>query len=970
MTPDRFLAAELDRLLPAADRHRVHLAVTALPVPLRTPLPYDASVWAFMTPRELVLCVPDDPDRIRLDLAAMLPHPDPAPVVRRGVLVAAASRIAVTLADPADRAAVPSGCLLVLDLTGSRPERVTGSTFRTEAPHPHSGSPVHAGSSRLAPVSAPYYRGRSADGLHAVEVRSGRAVESVTDVDAGRAEDRATAAAWASFALFATDPRRWTHADGVPYVPVDASPAQVVTALRGEWESDAHVVARRADDRQQALIPASWVHADVEGVYRAGAIHTAPGQLVANALLRLVETWVVAQGDTPTDALDGVVLHTAGHAVAAGWTHAQAARRLGGAPPAHRDLGTDPVGGPPAVVAAFARLGLTVWLVPLCPDRRLCVTNHRAMVAVAAPPDAKPHAVPAAHPRVRLPTMDEVRPQGGAPAVWAVPGRICVGPLPPVGCVTCARTRRSRTDPTAADTVPVPNVARLADLVAAVGSDLPADRQVWAEQDLHTLDLTYVTALRDPLCVTCAGGGPPDSPVRARLDLTRAAATNGRYGWRSRTAASLLPVLRDTYVDPHAGLVTGTEVVRRDGFTFGSATTPEPGGPGYESWGFTPDPLAAEATALLEALERHGGEAPRGFRPVVHATVAEVMAAAADGGPRAVHPRRYGTHDIDRTAVPHFPVPPLTEDTVYEWVWGWSLVADAAVLVPRSLAFYTVPGDGSPPPEYPPLAQEVSSGGAIGTSDSEACIAGLLEAVERDAFLVTWYRRLRLPEIDPDSLPPALRAEAATVANRLRATVHLFDNTMEHGVPSVLAVSRANDRAEAQFTCVGGAGLTPVEAVSRALAELGPITVGNRQRYSERRDEAAAMVADPDLVRWVTDHPLPTCHPDGADRLDFLRFEAARPLAHGRTINPGTALTELVERLARVTDDVIAVRQTTPEHEAAGLSVVKVLVPQLVPITFGHRMRRTGELARLWSVPDRLGLHAAPGLNPHPHPLP
>jgi len=78
-----------------------------------------------------------------------------------------------------------------------------------------------------------------------------------------------------------------------------------------------------------------------------------------------------------------------------------------------------------------------------------------------------------------------------------------------------------------------------------------------------------------------------------------------------------------------------------------------------------------------------------------------------------------------------------------------------------------------------------------------------------------------------------------------------------------------------------------------------------------------------------------------------------------------------VARLARVSDDVIAVRQTSPEHELMALSVVKMLVPQLVPITFGHRMRRTGDLPRLWTVPDTLGIECAytGSLNPWPHPF-
>jgi hypothetical protein len=47
------------------------------------------------------------------------------------------------------------------------------------------------------------------------------------------------------------------------------------------------------------------------------------------------------------------------------------------------------------------------------------------------------------------------------------------------------------------------------------------------------------------------------------------------------------------------------------------------------------------------------------------------------------------------------------------------------------------------------------------------------------------------------------------------------------------------------------------------------------------------------------------------------------------------------------------VDQTTPEHAASGLSCVKVLSPGLLPMTFGHHLRRVNGLDRALRPPRR-----------------
>jgi ribosomal protein S12 methylthiotransferase accessory factor len=85
-------------------------------------------------------------------------------------------------------------------------------------------------------------------------------------------------------------------------------------------------------------------------------------------------------------------------------------------------------------------------------------------------------------------------------------------------------------------------------------------------------------------------------------------------------------------------------------------------------------------------------------------------------------------------------------------------------------------------------------------------------------------------------------------------------------------------------------------------------------------------------------------------------------------------LKDILQVFRRLNLDVIVVDQTTPELLRNGLYCVKVLIPGMLPMTFGHRLARLEGLDRVLRVPVELGYAKQPltreQLNPHPHPFP
>lgn len=578
-------------------------------------------------------------------------------------------------------------------------------------------------------------------------------------------------------------------------------------------------------------------------------------------------------------------------------------------------------------------------------------------------------------------------PETGA-AAW-LPVRVehnvaVVGPLRrpgEPGCLTCFETRRERIRTDSADRAailaahgeelaerPSPYLGRLAaGTVAALAAhavDGPTCT-VWYV-DLRTLTVERHPFLPEPHCPDC-GDLPDDDRASAVFepgDLPQPPA------YRVRDVLAEHGELLDTYVDGECGLIRPLVRDTLGGLVIAGAMLPLRFDGGSEPGvGRTRGYRSSEVTAMLEALERWGGVEPGGKRTRVRASYAEVAEDALD-------PRTLGVHDPSSYAREGFGFRPFTEDAVCDWVWGYSFARRAPVLVPESVAYYYVRGKDRP------FLFEISNGCALGGSMAEALLYGLLETVERDAFLMTWYARLAVPRIDlATARDRTIPLQAAAITAETGYRVELYDTTMEHGIPSVWAmgVRQDGDQRRPRMVCAAGAHLDPEKAVLSALSELGPLLADLIRRYPDEMDRAREMVADSDLVTTMHDHSTLYGADAAFERLSFL----TGGLTGGTDVRrlpdmarvPGPFDTgRLVDRFLAEGMDVVVVDQTTPEHRAGGFRCVKVLVPGTLPMTFGHRNRRVHGLSRPLEVPYRLGHRDAPltpaDLNPDPHPFP
>jgi ribosomal protein S12 methylthiotransferase accessory factor len=467
----------------------------------------------------------------------------------------------------------------------------------------------------------------------------------------------------------------------------------------------------------------------------------------------------------------------------------------------------------------------------------------------------------------------------------------------------------------------------------------------------------------EPDCPLC-GDLPDDGPEAGRLALVpRPKTTPDSYRLRSLTSEH--EQLRQSVVDPETGPLTSLTVHHEHPMIVVRAA----GGPvdgEIRGYGRTFTYPEGVSVAIAEALERLAGRRPRARRTAVRAPYRDL------GPQRAIEPTALGlpANPPSHHAVAYHPDAPL------EWVYGYSFRRDGPVLVPECMAYFARSATS--------FGGECSNGCALGSTLEEAILHGIFEAAERDAFLCTWYAQLPVRRIDPmSSADPTTRMLVHWLQRTTGSRLDVFDTTMPEGLPSMwlMLVDHQGRPGHPRAFCGAGAHLDPERALRSGLVELASGASAARDVVAGD-STAPELVADPDLVRTMEQHMLAAACPQSWPRFAFLyenpqvaSMTEAFP-ASSRYRPAADLLDDLRHVVSRYLDgglDVVVVDQTGAEQAAVDLASVKVLIPGLLPMTFGHRNRRV-DLPRLREVAVRLGHRSHPltpqEINPYPHPFP
>ena len=483
-------------------------------------------------------------------------------------------------------------------------------------------------------------------------------------------------------------------------------------------------------------------------------------------------------------------------------------------------------------------------------------------------------------------------------------------------------------------------------------------------ENVISLDLTGSTIVRHhvarrPQCPSC-GKKKVRDPKRAPVPIDlgpglKVVMTSG--GYRTVTSRSTVARFRK-HVSPLTGVISRLERIDADvplntnyyaahnfsaparsvdelriglsGGSFGKGSTGEQG----------------EASALMEAIERYSGiyqgdevRMTRRFTDFApgEAIVPNDVLMFSDTQYR--RSREPGADPHEAHATPD----PLDPSAEIEWSPVWSLRDQRFRYLPTSLLYFFYRG--------PAEINADSNGCAAGNTLAEAIVQGFLELVERDAYAMWWYNRVKRPQVDlghfNDSYVRDLQNQLSETGRRM----WVLDVTNDLGIATFVAISHWVKDGKENVEFGSGAHFDPRIALLRALTELNQfLSIG---LMGGGKGEKSTLDGTTPLRLENYPYLIPT---DAAPVLPDLAA------AFGR-LDTRQQVAACVESAARRGLDFLVLDQTRPDIE---VPVVRVIVPGM-----RHFYRRFAP-GRLYDVPVKLGWLERPvaedALNPiHPH---
>ena len=352
----------------------------------------------------------------------------------------------------------------------------------------------------------------------------------------------------------------------------------------------------------------------------------------------------------------------------------------------------------------------------------------------------------------------------------------------------------------------------------------------------------------------------------------------------------------------------------------------------------------SKVSALCEAVERFSG--------AFHGEeirIRQRFAGFADDS--AIHPNDVqlfsdsqldNAESINAKGHPYNLVPPrLDPDAEIDWTPVWSFTRERHCYLPTSMV-YSMSAEQRGSSDL--IAD--SNGCAAGNTLEEAILHGFYELVERDAFAIWWYNRLRVPAMELSSFDDEFLASAPDYYARHGRKIWMLDVTSDFGIPTFVALSNRADAATEDIIYGAGTHADPHIAALRAICELNQCLTWLPR---PGRTEGRPVIDDPMALRWWQTARLADCSWLAPAEGEPMRRASRYRVAESRdTREEVETCRSLVEARGM---EFLALDQTRPD---IGMPVVRVIVPGM-----RHFWARFAP-GRLYEVPVEMGYRSKP----------
>lgn len=275
----------------------------------------------------------------------------------------------------------------------------------------------------------------------------------------------------------------------------------------------------------------------------------------------------------------------------------------------------------------------------------------------------------------------------------------------------------------------------------------------------------------------------------------------------------------------------------------------------------------------------------------------------------------------------------------------------------------------------PMLRWSITTGLATGRSQEEAIVKGIMEVIERDAFMITYLNKISPPVLDLDDLSEQDPDIAKVLREFKKYDLEVSFIQLLTDFPVFVFAAIIIDRTGAgpAFSIGASADFDLKTCLLDALSESHIVRLGLKNRYDQKlRSDKNNFGRQDRLAYWANAKKLPD--------IEFLikgkRFSVAlnknfyaikRESEHKKYYHK--QLSFLTCKLKEMNYEAYVCELTTKPIKKIGLRTAQVVIPGLQPLHLNEGIPYLHG-RRLKTVPQKLGYETPEELNQEPHPFP
>lgn len=495
--------------------------------------------------------------------------------------------------------------------------------------------------------------------------------------------------------------------------------------------------------------------------------------------------------------------------------------------------------------------------------------------------------------------------------------------------------------------------------------------------DKMTLEISKMYLTPDPYCPWC-GNLPRDSKKIALNELSNVVRTiNSTYQTplRKESAKSLAKRIEKISLNSQLGIFNTLLDNFESPFPVAVANLPEPNGKYEVGVGRTTNIEDSRSIALIEGMERYAGFFPKGKQAAIMSSYCKISSSCIDPHSLILNEDSLSQHSVYRNEIFKF-----HEDQQYHWVYANDIVDLKTLLIPETYAYY---GMTLLSEKYRKeiVAYEISNGCAAGSTLSESIFFGLSELVERDAFLTAWYTNRPIKKIVLDKKFLVRNEKLCESLKQFEKyyseySLELFDISVDTQIPVVLATATAKrvGKNKMNFMCAASCNVKLQNAVEEAMQEISGIFFELQKKFQNNVDEISELSMDMSKISTMEQHSLVYGYYKNLHFINFKKNSEA-PISASKletsynkfSNDLSSNLKKTIKVFKRLHKSIFFVNQTTEEMKSIGMNCVKVIVPGLLPMTFGAKNVRISKL-RINELEKYFNKKLSVRFIPHPFP--